>query len=131
MIARRVFPTLIFILLLAGCSDSRGRAKRALKRVDRVQLRKDVATFYKDIFAEHRKIIVTVNPQYWSFAFTELRPSKITAYIDGFAFCLESIGEIETGLYVVPAEMDVEPKSTATASFEKLADGIFWYSFKP
>ena len=131
MTARHAITTLFFTLLIAGCSDSRGRAKSALKRVKEEQLRTDAATFYKNIFAEHRKTIATVNEQYWSWSFSQLRPQRITAYPDGFAFCLELAGDMESGLYIVPLGMDVEPKPTPWASFEKLSEGIYWYSFKP
>ncbi len=131
MTAGHALPILIFTLLLGGCSDSRGRAKDALKRVKPEQLRKDVAHYYKDIFAEHRKTIATVNQQYWSGAFMKLSPQRVTAYPDGFAFCLEVMGDTESGLYIVPLGMDVEPKPTPWATFEKLSEGIYWYSFKP
>ena len=99
--------------------------------MDAGQLRKDAAIFYKNIFAEHRKTIPTVSPQYWSYAFKRLEPQRITAYPDGFAFCLEVLGDTESGLYIVPLGMDAEPKSTPWASFERLSEGIYWYSFKP
>ena len=102
-----------------------------MQRVDAGQLRKDAAIFYKNIFAEHRKTIPTVSPQYWSYAFKRLEPQRITAYPDGFAFCLEILGDTESGLYVVPLGMEVEPKPTAWAVYEKISEGIFWYSFKP
>ena len=102
-----------------------------MKRVDAVQLRKEAAIFYKNIFAEHRQTITMVSPQYWSNSFKRLEPQRITAYPDGFAFCLEIVGDTESGLYVVPLGMDLEPASTSWASYEKIADGIFWYSFKP
>ena len=131
MTAGRAFSIFISSLLLVGCSDARARAKDALKRVDKKQLRKDAATFYKNIFAEHRKTITTVNPQYWSRAFSQLRPLRITAYPDGFAFCLEAAGDSESGLYIVPLGMELEPKATRWATFEKLSEGIYSYSFKP
>ena len=94
-------------------------------------MRKDAAIFYKDIFAENRKTIATVNAQYWSHSFKQLGPQRITAYPDGFAFCLEVAGDAESGLYIVPLGMDVVPQPTPWASFEKLSEGIYWYSFKP
>ena len=102
-----------------------------MKRFKEEQLRKDCAVFYKNIFAEHRQTIAVVNQQYWSWSFQQLEPKRITAYPDGFALCLESKGDSESGLYVIPLGMEVEPKATAWASYEKISDGIFWYSFKP
>ena len=131
MIVRRAIPILLFTLLLAGCSDSRGRAIKAVKRMKEDQLRKELAVYYKNIFAEHRKTIATMSQQYWSYSISQLHPEKVTAYPDGFAICLESTGDSESGLYVIPLGMEVEPKPTAWASYEKLSEGIFWYSFKP
>ncbi len=131
MILRCAISILLFTLLLSACTDSRARARTALKRVDTDQLRKDAAIFYKNLFAENRKTIPIVSPQYWSFAFKELRPERISAYPDGFAFCLESTGNEESGLYIVPLGMEHDPKPTPTASYEKLSEGIFWYCFKP
>ena len=131
MTAGRDIPILLFTLLLAGCSDARGRAKGALQRVKADQLRQDAAIFYKDIFAGRQKTIVTVSPQYWAWSFKQLHPLRITAYPDGFAFRLEVVGDAESGLYIVPLGMDVAPKPTPWASFERLSEGIYWYSFQP
>ena len=131
MTAGRALPIFIFTLLLAACSDSRGRAMKTIKQMKQDQLRKDCALFYKNIFAEHRKTIAMVNQAYWSNSIAQLHPEKVTAYPDGFALCLESTGDSESGLYVIPLGMEVEPKATAWASYEKLSEGIFWYSFKP
>ena len=131
MTAGRALFILIPALLLAACGDSRTRAMKTVQRVTAEQLRKDVAKYYKNIFATNQKTMVTVNPQIWTLASAELHPERITAYPDGFAFCLESKGSAESGLYIVPLGMDHDPAPTAWASFEKLSEGIFWYSFKP
>ena len=131
MTAGRAFPILLSALLAGGCTDARGRALKTVKRVTPPQLRKEAAVYYKDVFAGHRKTIVTLNPQYWSWSFNELHPERITAYPDGFAFCLDTRGDAESGLYIVPLGIEHDPKPTPWASFEKLSEGIFWYSFKP
>ena len=131
MPAARAIPFLISALLLAACTDARGRATKTVKRVTAKQLRTEVAVYYKDVFAGHRKTIVTLNPQYWSWSFNELHPERITAYPDGFAFCMETRGDAESGLYIVPLGMEHDPAPTPWASYEKLSEGIYWYSFKP
>jgi hypothetical protein len=127
----RAFPILIFTLLISGCSDSREQAMKTVKRVTPEQLRLDAAKFYKDMYAGPRNTLVQLNKENWTRSFAELNPDRITAYVDGFAFRLESSGDSESGLYVVPLGMDIEPKQTDVASFEKISEGIFWYSFKP
>ncbi len=131
MHAGRAFLICITALSVSACTDTRSRALATVKRVKPVSLRKDAAVFYKNIFAEHRKTNFVVSPQYWSWSFSELHPERITAYPDGFAICLESLGDAESGLYIVPLGMDHDPAPTHWASFEKLSEGIFWYSFKP
>ena len=131
MSAARAIPILVSALLSAGCTDARGRAVKTVKRVTPEQLRKDAAHYYKDVFASRRKTMVTLNPQSCSWSFSELRAARIIAYPDGFAFCLETKGDTESGLYIVPLGMEHEPTPTRWASFEKLSEGIFWYSFKP
>ena len=131
MTAWRALFILLPALLLAGCDDARIRAMKTVKRVKPAQLRKDVARFYKNIFGPHQKTIVRVNSEIWTLAFDELHPERITAYPDGFAFCLESNGSAESGLYIVPLGMDHVPTPTPWASYEKLHEGIYWYSFKP
>ena len=103
----------------------------SLNRYKPERLRKEVALYYKDAFAQHQMTSVSMPPNYWSEAFNALQPERITAYPDGFAFCLEINGDAESGLYIVPLGMDVAPKPTPWASFEKLSEGIYWYSFQP
>ena len=131
MTAGRALLILLPALLLAACSDSRARAMKTVQRVTAAQLRRDVARYYKNIFAPHQKTIVTVHPEIWTLAFVELHPERITAYPDGFAFRLESNGDAESGLYIVPLGMEHDPTLTPWATFEKLSEGIFWYSFNP
>jgi hypothetical protein len=131
MIRGRASIILPFAFVCAGCLDARSRAIKTVERVNSQRLRTDVAKNYKDIFAEHRKTVVTLNPTYYPWAFRQLEPKRVTAYPDGFAFCLERSGAAESGLYVVPFGMDHEPKPTSWASFEKVSDGIYWYTFTP
>lgn len=131
MTAGRAFSILIFILLLGGCADARSRAQKDIERVTAQQLRRDAARLYKNIFAGPWKTLIILNEENWPRSFSELHPERITVYPDGFALRLESSGDTEAGLYIVPLEMDHDPTPTPWASFEKLSDGIFWYSFKP
>ena len=44
---------------------------------------------------------------------------------------VERQGGFESGLYVIPDQMEIEPRSAGRAHFERIADGIYWYSFQP
>ena len=131
MTARRAFSILISTLLIAGCSDARSRALKTIGRVNGQELRKDTAKLYKDIFAQQRKTIFVLDEPYWPRTFAALHPERVSAYPDGFALRLESKGDAESGLYIVPLGMDHDPTLTPWATFEKISDGIFWYSFNP
>ena len=109
-----------------------GVANSALvEHVNAPQLRKDAAKLYKDIFAQDRKTVFILDEPYWPRTFAELHPERISAYPDGFAVRLESKGDAESGLYIVPLGMEHDPTLTPWATFEKLSEGIFWYSFNP
>jgi hypothetical protein len=122
---------IILAILIAGCENRRERAKQDVRRIGEARLRKEVAQFYKNLYAEHRKTFTTVAPENWTPAFNEIKPLRITAYADGFAFCLERNGDAESGLYIIPLAMEHAPAPTAWASYERLSEGIYWYSFKP
>ena len=36
----------------------------------------------------------------------------------------------EAGIYVIPAHTDLQPRVTARWRYERLADGVYWYSFE-
>ena len=50
-------------------------------------------------------------------------------YRDGFALALTSDRGTESGIYVIPAHSDIEPRATIRTRFERMADGVYWYSF--
>ena len=126
----RHLPVLLAILL-ASCGDARSRAVQTISRVGDYQLRREAAIYYKNIYAEHRHSPATIQPDYWSWGFAQFEPIRITVYPDGLAFCLERRGDAESGLYIVPLGMEHAPAPTAWASYERLSDGFYWYSFKP
>lgn len=93
-------------------------------------LRHDAAILYKDMFAATGKPdFVEVWFKNWPKSFQKLRPLHVGAYRDGFIIALHANDRGESGLYIVPESMEYEPQSKPGSQFQRIADGIYWYSF--
>jgi hypothetical protein len=129
MTSLRTTTLLVCLLLCAGCVDPRQRAEREV-RESGAALRHDAALLYKNMFAATGKPdFVEVWFKDWPKSFQKLRPRHVGAYHDGFTIALHTTDRGESGLYIVPESMDYEPQSGAGTTFQRIADGIYWYSF--
>jgi hypothetical protein len=127
----RAFPALLFAALAAGCGDSpRAATEKRLRKADLARLRADAAVLYKDLHASATPDYFIIKEGNWPASFRALEPVEVGAYRDGFTLACTQGADLESGLYVTPAQMDAQPHSTERAHFERLADGIYWYSFK-
>ena len=122
-------PLLLCLLALASCTPPRRHAEKLLREIGPAQLREEAAVLYKDFFAANAPDYSTVKETQWPAVFGAFQPDHIGAYRDGFALALTSDRDTESGLYIIPAQMNHEPHATARSRFERLADGIYWYSF--
>jgi hypothetical protein len=125
---------LLFIGLAAfflGCSKDKNRrvAEERLREVGAQILREDAARIYKDVFAGRGPKFEEVRPATWPKSFRAFEPRFVGAYPDGISLALNRSREVESGLYIVPMHMEHAPAPTARASFQQLAEGIYWYSF--
>jgi hypothetical protein len=118
-----------FSLLLAACSDPRERAGKTLEKVTADQLRRDAAVLYKRLFAGHGTDFVVVRAKDWPESFQRFSPIRVGAYSDGMSLALESRDSGEAGIYIVPATMEHQPSLAHGGRFERMADGVYWYSF--
>ena len=116
-------------LAFAACSDPRDRAGRTLEKVGGEPLRRDAALLYKRLFAGHGANFVVVRSKDWPESFKRFAPIRVGAYPDGISLTLTMKSNAETGLYVLPATMEHQPSAAHGGKFERLADGIYWYSF--
>jgi hypothetical protein len=122
----------LILLALASCSRSpREEAEKRLKKIDIARLRLEAAVLYKNMYASAGPSYTVIKVGGWPESFRALEPKQVGAYRDGFTLAFKQNGEFESGLYITPAQMDVQPHSTARAQFERIADGIYWYSFQP
>lgn len=127
----------LFLLLLTsvlgGCggASTREKAEERLRAADLARLRHDAAVLYKNLHASTGPAYTVIKSSNWPESFRALGPVEVGAYADGFTLAFEQSGQNEAGLYVTPAQMDVVPQPSERAHFERMADGIYWYSFKP
>lgn len=131
-----MIPRPVLLLLLAfavaGCSQSpRERAEARLRKFDVAALRQQAAVLYKNMHASAGPTYIVIKQNAWPPAFAAFGPTQVGAYLDGFTLALEQSGGREAGLYVIPAQMDVVPRSSDRAHFEPISEGIYWYSFQP
>jgi hypothetical protein len=117
---------------LGACSSPRRTAEETLDRAGPDRLRKDAALLYKNVFAAAASTSFrTLKVDDCPATFRMFNPQHVVAYRDGFGLALQRGPSGESGLYVVPDQMDVAPNPGRRARFERIADGIYWYSFEP
>ncbi|MEA3211049.1 MAG: hypothetical protein QOE70_4106 [Chthoniobacter sp.] len=126
-------PALLLLtcaLWCAGCSDPRERAHGQLRKGGAERLRHDAALLYKDLFSRSNgRDFTEIWYKEWPSSFKQCAPLHVGAYLDGFCIAMQGAGRFESGLFIVPQSMDHEPKPTHHARFERLSDGVYWYSF--
>jgi hypothetical protein len=118
------------LLALVGCgADKREKSTKVLQEVGAPRLRREAATFYKQLFVAPTGHYFLPKENVWPKTFRRFEPLQVRAYSDGFSLAMTAKRGIEEGLYVVPAGMDNVPKEGRNAQFEKIEDGIYWYRF--
>ncbi len=120
---------LLLALFCAGCSDPRTRAMKLLRNGGAERLRYDAALICKATFGGHGAAFVVIRPRNWPASFHAFAPRRVGAYQDGVTLALGTSHDLDRGLYIVPQSMDHEPRVAPGTRYEKIADGIYWYSF--
>ena len=128
--ARRIVGSIILAALLPGCSDVQRTAEEKIALVGAPTLRNDAARLYKDVFAGRAPEFEEVREAAWPPSFRAFAPRHVGAYPDGISLALRRSRDRESGLYIVPLHMEHAPAPTARASFQRLSEGIYWYSFE-
>jgi hypothetical protein len=65
-----------------------------------------------------------------SFPLLKLRPIRLNLYRDGVAISLQTRPGFEYGLHVIPVGVTDDLKSTERTQYEKLQDGIYYFTQK-
>lgn len=117
------------LIAFSACESERGKADRILTATDARQLRREAAHLYKDVFAAFGAEMKVVSSSRWPATFQRFAPVRVSAFPDGFSLTLETGAETESGLYIVPLDMEHAPAASPRARFQRLQDGIYWYQF--
>ena len=129
MNAARALLLLVSAALLVSCSKRADSVEATLKAVGPEQLRHDAAVIYKQAFSARGTRFVVIPKNAWPASFRRFQPIRVGAYLDGCSLTLATTPQTESGVYVVPLHMERVPAENAGTRFEKLADGIFRYTF--
>jgi hypothetical protein len=119
----------LMVAFLMRPLSPRQRAEKVLRKVGPGPLREAAAALYKDMFAASVHGYLVVKDTSWPKQFSAFAPSHVGAWRDGFALALTRDHDTESGIYVIPAHSDLQPRATTRSRFERMADGIYWYSF--
>src|SRR5436190_6379629 len=96
----------------SSCSSSpRKTAERTLERIGADRVRAEAAVFYKDMFAGVSTTFVAIKAEDCPATFRVFNPQYVIGYRDGFSLALQRGPSGESGLHIVPAQMDVLPSS--------------------
>ena len=126
-----------FILLcgvaicVVACNSPRRSAEKTLRQVGPERVREEAAVLSKNLFAAASTSFFNLKVEECPTTFRRFNPNHVVAYRDGFSLALERGPSGESGLYVVPAQMEVSPNPGRRARFQRIVDGIYWYSFEP
>ncbi len=115
--------------ILASCTDPITHAKNRLKGVDKQALRMDAAKLYKQIYATPGADFLILKQTLWPENFNALKPIRVSCYRDGFAIALTDDSILETGLHVQPLGI-TRPPTPGSIKYERIEEGIYWYSVK-
>ncbi len=118
------------VLALSACTDPRGISISRLEGVRAADLRAEVAQLHTALFAAAGATLVPVPPEMWPASLLKLRPLRMNLYRDGLAVSIRSAPGYEYGLHIVRAGAHEELKSTERTQYERLQDGIYYFTQK-
>ena len=121
---------LLAMLPLAACSDPRSSSLSRLRGADVPTLRAEVAQLTARLLPPAGPEFAPVQPELWPVALVKLRPLRLNLYRDGLAVSLAASPGVEYGLHIVPSGASEEVKSTVRTQYEKVQDGIYYFTQK-
>ena len=120
----------LLVLSITGCTPPQHKAQNTLRSVGAAALRQQAAMLYKNVFAAPVAGLMTIKRADWPPSFAAFAPLTVGAYRDGFALAIARDSERESGVYVIPASTDMQPRPTPRSRFERMEEGIYWYVFE-
>ena len=121
---------LLAMLSFAACTDPRTNSLSRFRSADAVELRTEAGRLYTSLFPAAGPMFVAVQPEAWPASLLKLRPLRLNLYRDGLAISLQSQPGYEYGLHVIPVGVADDLKSTERTQYEKLQDGIYYFTQK-
>ena len=121
---------LLAMLPLAACTDPRSNSLSRLKHADAAELRAEVSRLYTRLFPAAGPTIVPLQSEQWPAALLKLSPIRMNLYRDGLAISLHSQPGFEYGLHIIPSGVTDDLKSTDHTQYEKLQEGIYYFTQK-
>ena len=121
---------LLAMLSFAACTDPRTNSLSRFRSADAAELRTEAGRLYTSLFPAAGPMFVAVQPEAWPASLLKLRPLRLNLYRDGLAISLQSQPGYEYGLHVIPVGVADDLKSTERTQYEKLQDGIYYFTQK-
>ena len=121
---------LLAMLPLAACTDPRTNSLSRLRSADAAELRSEAGRLYTRFFPAAGPMFIAVQPEAWPAPLLKLRPLRMNIYRDGLAISLQTQPGYEYGLHVIPVGVTDDLKSTERTQYEKLQDGIYYFTQK-
>ena len=121
---------LLSILSLSGCTDPRSISLSRLRSTEAAELRTEAARLYTRLFPAVGPVFIPIQPEEWPASLVKLRPLRMNLYRDGLAISLQSRPGFEYGLHIIPVGIADDLKSTDRTQYEKLQEGIYYFTQK-
>ena len=126
---RRCLP-LLTALLLTACGDPRTDTLARLQTANASALRIDVARFHTQFFQTPDQDYLPLKSNWWSESVRKLKPLRVGLYRDGLAVALREEPGCEFGLHIVPQGVARPPSPSPFVEYERIEDGVYWYTLK-
>ncbi len=121
---------ILALLPFAACTDPRTNSLSRFHSADPIELRTEAGRLYTRLFPAAGPMFIAVQPEAWPPALLKLRPLRLNLYRDGLAISLQARPGFEYGLHVIPNGVTDEVKSTDRTQYEKLQEGIYYFTQK-
>ena len=121
---------LLAALLFTSCDSPRDEATGRLRKAGVTDLLTDAARLHTQFFAAPSQDYFPLKPAQWPESAKKLHPLRIGLYRDGLAIALREEPGVEFGLHIVPRGVPEPPNPTPYTHYDRLEDGIYWYTLK-
>lgn len=121
---------LLAALLLTACGSPRSDAVARLRKANTAELRIDVARFHTQFFQTPDQDYLPLKSNWWSVSVRKLKPLRVGLYRDGLAVALREEPGFEFGLHIVPQSVTRPPGPSPYIQYERIEDGIYWYTLQ-